>query len=205
MFFFAADVMTVVMSLLLLHVHTLWQQDFCKFPHCSTHKKQQRWCFKPMVRVLPTSEVCNIRGGTSSSVFPLELFLQYESTLKSPLSHDPQRSWCELREFLALASKWIKTFLFISVLDKENEVTVSHEVQKSDAGVENLSVTWMVFVSAINISTCAVFMQGRPVEQCVLCVQHNDVFEELKSNILFHSITAAVWAFNYWNICEGSG
>lgn len=77
------------------------------------------------------------------------------------------------------------------------------------AGVEYLSVTWMMFVFAINISTCTLFMQGRSVEQCALSVQHNNVLDELKSNTSvpqhYSSSNTKRPEFNYRNICEGQG
>lgn len=47
-------------------------------------------------------------------------------------------------------------------------------------GVADLSATRIhhrttIFVLAVNISTCTVFMQGRSVEQRILFVQHGSI------------------------------
>lgn len=78
--------------LLLLLLHTLRQQYFCKISTLQRWKKTATQMIQ--IRGLNSSNLkiaCNIRNGTSSSAFPLELFLQWESTWKCSLSHGPQR------------------------------------------------------------------------------------------------------------------
>lgn len=62
----------------------------CKFPHCKGDRTQQDWCLKSTAWLLPVRKGRNIRSGTSSSLFPLQIFLQWVSTWKCFLRHRPQ-------------------------------------------------------------------------------------------------------------------
>lgn len=80
------------------------------------------------------------------------------------------------------------------------------------AGVEHLSVTWMhhyttVFVLAINMSTCTVLhgllSNAYSLSSTTLCS-----FTRKAETQYFHfktslQLPAAVWTFNYSNMCEG--
>lgn len=119
---------------MLLLLHTLLQQELFD-------RKQQYWCFKSMVWILPESLKCvilevahhlNLNCFCNGSWLGNVLLVIVHKDFSLVMSD----VWASL-------SKWRKTFLFIWILDKENEFTVSHDELKSMAGVEHLSMTWM--------------------------------------------------------------